>query len=91
VPFDTAVCMYVPTDDKIVGGSIRFDTKAVCVNMERAVFIELFRLNNLESVTQIIASDLIGANFPVLLWPFLFPLALIMTSLSINTKAQQFT
>ena len=38
VPFDTAVCMYVPTDDKIVGGNIRFDTKAVGLNMERSVF-----------------------------------------------------
>ena len=91
MPFDTAVCMYNPTDNKIVGGSLRFDTKAVCVNMERAMFTELFRLNNLESVTQIIASDLIGANFPVLLWRFLLPLALIMLFVSIHTKAQQFT
>ena len=87
--FDIALYMYVPTDDKIIGGRAKFDTKAVGVNMERAIFTELFRHNNLESLTQIIASDLIGANFPVLLWPFLFPLLLIMTFLSINTKAQQ--
>ena len=85
MPFDTAVCMYVPTDDKIVGGCTRFDTKTVGVNLERAMFTELFRYNNLESVTQIIASDLIGTSFPVLLCSFLFPLLLIMTFLSINT------
>jgi hypothetical protein len=83
--------MYVPMDDKIIGGCTRFNTKAVGVNMERAMFTELYRYNNLESVTQIIASDLIGANFPVVLWPFLFLLLLIMTFLSINTKGQKFS
>ena len=83
--------MYVPTDDKIIGGCTRFDKKAVGVNMERAMFTELYRHNNLESVTQIIASDLIGANFPVLLRPFLFLLLLIITFLSINTKRQKFS
>jgi hypothetical protein len=70
-------------DVKSVGGCIRCDKTAVGVSMERFVFTELLRDNNLESVTQIIASDLIGANFPVLKWPVLFPLSLIMT-FSIN-------
>lgn len=49
-----------------VGGCIRYDATAVGVNLERFVFTKLLSDNNLESVTQIIASDLIGANFPVL-------------------------